>query len=138
MSMYRVHNKGYLSKFSSIQQLQELIGIYPRINSFLNFRYDETIKKQIAVRYYELASEYEKAGNYNSAGVYLEKSIAERSKITEVYFPVTGDTGDRAWNFLKRKLWFCKLPIFFCLVRLAAQGTKPFKMILKIFRLISG
>jgi glycosyltransferase involved in cell wall biosynthesis len=136
MSMYRIHKEGYMSKFNSIQQSLELMDLYPKINSFLNFQYDETIKKQIALRYYVLASEYEKTGDYNSASAYLEKCIAERSKIVEVYLSGVGLTNDRVWSFLKRKLWFYKHPFLYRLFRPVDQAINLFKMLLKIFRLI--
>jgi glycosyltransferase involved in cell wall biosynthesis len=136
MSMYRIHKKGYMRKFDSIQQSRELIDLYPKINSFLNFQYDESIKKQIALRYYVLASEYEKIGDYESAVTYLEKCIAERSEILEVYLPGVGLTNNRVWSFLKRKLWFYKHPVLYRFVGPVAQAINLFMMLLKMIRLI--
>jgi glycosyltransferase involved in cell wall biosynthesis len=136
MGVYRQHSSGQWSIYDRAQQLISVIDRYERVNGLFNFHYDETIKNQVAIRHYELASEYEKIGDYNSAGISLEKCMAERPKLLEEYLPGVGLTGNRVWSFLKRKLWFYKHPFLYRLSRPVARNVMHFTILIKMFRLL--
>jgi glycosyltransferase involved in cell wall biosynthesis len=136
MGVYRQQSSGFWSVNNKVQQLIAVIDRYERVNSLLNFQYNETIKNQIIIRYYELAAEYEKVGDYKSAGIYLEKSIAERPKLLELYLSGAGLTGKNVWGVLKRKLWFYKHRCFYCLVRPIFEAMKYFKILVKKAKLL--
>lgn len=60
MAVYRIHSKGFWSRLSSIQRLQEVIEFYRSMDAHLEFKYHGLIEAAIAERQSRLAVEYEK------------------------------------------------------------------------------
>jgi glycosyltransferase involved in cell wall biosynthesis len=132
MSVYRIHPKGYMSRFHRIQQLQGVIELYPKINELLNFHYDTIIKSMTTRRYYELSLEYENHGDMDKASFYLTKCIDERPQWLEEYLPNEGFKGTKVWGSLQRKLWLYKYPFLYRLLKHVGQPIKPIQELIKI------
>lgn len=77
MGAYRVHNRGLWSGLSEIQQIEQVIEFYQKMNANLDFKYDEIIRVMIAKHYYDLARAYEKNGDLRTARLFLRNSAAE-------------------------------------------------------------
>lgn len=75
MGAYRKHSGGEWHGLSRIEQLEKYISFYEKINCYLNFLYEQTIKASISKYSYELAMEYEKHGDLDKATTYLNKSL---------------------------------------------------------------
>jgi glycosyltransferase involved in cell wall biosynthesis len=136
MSVYRVHNQGYMSRFNRIQQLQGIVELYPKINELLKFHYDTIIKSMTTRRYYELSLEYEKHGDMDKASFYLAKCIDEHPQWLEEYLPGEGFKGTKVWSVLQRKLWFYRHPFLYRMLKYAGQPIKPIKELIKIIWII--
>lgn len=83
MAVYRIHSGGVWSSQKKNKQLQDEIIVNEYINQYLNFKYQNTIKKKKYAFYYEIAEEYEKQGNYYQSIQYFKKLLIE-----SIFIPV--------------------------------------------------
>jgi hypothetical protein len=65
MGAYRIHGGGAWSGIDEVEQLEQVIEFYEKMNANLGFKYDEIIKVMISKHYDDLAAACKRSGDHN-------------------------------------------------------------------------
>lgn len=76
MGVYRIHQGGVWSMQNEINKIMATVEAYTCINTYLNYEYDNTIRKGISSCYYRLSRIYLRSGDIETALRYIKLSFS--------------------------------------------------------------